>query len=100
YRYIIGLEVDETKPAYKHFYIQPHFNSNLDWVCIKRETAYGEIKIDWRVEHRQAVLNVDVPTNTSATLRIVEDDWSAIDMPEMKLGSGAYEFRFCKNIQK
>ncbi|MGR5914145.1 alpha-L-rhamnosidase C-terminal domain-containing protein [Bacillus pacificus] len=47
---IIGLEVDETKPAYKHFYIQPHFNSNLDWVCIKRETAYGEIKIDWRVE--------------------------------------------------
>ncbi|CUB09871.1 Bacterial alpha-L-rhamnosidase [Bacillus cereus] len=63
YRYIIGLEVDETKPAYKHFYIQPHFNSNLDWVCIKRETAYGEIKIDWRVEHGQAVLNVDVPSN-------------------------------------
>lgn len=100
YRYIVGLEVDETKPAYKHFYIQPHFNSNLDWVCIKRETAYGEIKIDWRVEHGQAVLNVDVPTNTSATLRIVEDDWKASDMPEMKLGSGAYEFRFCKNIQK
>ena len=42
----------------------------------------------------------DVPTNTSATLRIVEDDWRASDMPEMKLGSGAYEFRFCKNIQK
>lgn len=100
YRYIVGLEVDETKPAYKHFYVQPHFDSNLEWIRVKRETAYGEIKIDWRVEHGQAVLNVDVPTNTSATLRIVEDDWRSSDIPEMKLGSGAYEFRFCKNIQK
>ncbi|MGE6598093.1 family 78 glycoside hydrolase catalytic domain [Bacillus proteolyticus] len=100
YRYIVGLEVNETKPAYKHFYIQPHFDSNLEWINIKRETAYGEIKIDWRVEHEQAILNVSVPANTTATLRIQEAEWETRDRIEKELGSGDYEFTFCKKINE
>lgn len=98
YRYVVGLEVDVMKPAYKHFYMQPHFNSKLEWIKVRRETAYGEIKIEWRVEDEQAILNVSVPTNTTATLRIGENQWRPLHTLEEKLGSGDYEFRFCKNI--
>ncbi|MED0874650.1 family 78 glycoside hydrolase catalytic domain [Bacillus mobilis] len=99
YRYIIGLEVDETKPAYKHFYIQPHFDSNLEWIKVKRETAYGEIKIEWRVEKEQAFLQTSVPPNTRATLRIDETIWQAEHDIERDLESGDYKFTFCKNIK-
>ncbi|MGE6588355.1 family 78 glycoside hydrolase catalytic domain [Bacillus mycoides] len=100
YRYIVGLEVNETKAGYKHFYIQPYFDSNLEWINIKRETAYGEIKIDWRVEHEQAILNISVPANTTATLRIQEAEWETRDRVEKELGSGDYEFTFCKKINE
>lgn len=98
YRYIVGLEVDETKPAYKHFYIQPHFDSNIEWVKVKRETAYGEIKIEWRVENEQVFLQISVPANTSATLQIDETNWKSEHNIERDLGSGDYTFTFCKNI--
>lgn len=100
YRYIVGLEVNETKPAYKHFYIQPHFDSNLEWVKVKRETAYGEIMIQWCVEKEQAFLHVSVPPNTSATLRMDETSWKSEHNIERDLGSGDYKFTFCKNILK
>ncbi|HDR8061135.1 TPA: alfa-L-rhamnosidase, partial [Bacillus cereus] len=100
YRYIVGLEVDETKPAYKHFYVQPHFDSNLEWIRVKRETAYGEIKVEWRVENEQAFLQIFVPPNTSATLRIDETHWKAEHNIERDLGSGDYKFTFCKNIKE
>ncbi|HDR7242911.1 TPA: family 78 glycoside hydrolase catalytic domain [Bacillus mobilis] len=98
YRYIVGLEVDETKPAYKHFYIQPHFDSNIEWVKVKREIAYGEIKIEWRVENEQVFLQISVPANTSATLQIDETNWKSEHNIERDLGSGDYTFTFCKNI--
>ncbi|MFA2603693.1 family 78 glycoside hydrolase catalytic domain [Bacillus cereus] len=100
YRYIVGLEVDEAKPAYKHFYVQPHFDSNLEWIKVKRETAYGEIKIEWRLEMERASLHVYVPPNTSATLRIDEMNWKAEHNIERDLGSGDYKFTFCKNIKQ
>ncbi|PGW52426.1 alpha-L-rhamnosidase [Bacillus thuringiensis] len=96
YRYIIGLEVDETNPAYKHFYVQPHFDSNLEWIKVKRETAYGEIKIEWRVEKEQAFLHVSVPPNANATLRIDDTNWKAEHNLEKDFGSGDYKFTFCK----
>lgn len=96
YRYIIGLEMDETKPAYKHFYVQPHFDSNLEWIRVKRETAYGEIKIEWRVENEQAFLKISVPPNTSTTLRIDETNWKAEHNIEKDVGSGDYKFTFVK----
>ncbi|PGU02514.1 alfa-L-rhamnosidase [Bacillus cereus] len=96
YRYIIGLEVDETKPAYKHFYVRPHFDSNLEWIKVKRETTYGEIKIEWRVEKEQAFLHVSVPPNANATLRIDDTNWKAEHNLEKDFGSGDYKFTFCK----
>ncbi|MBG9713937.1 alpha-L-rhamnosidase [Bacillus cereus] len=96
YRYIIGLEVDETNPAYKHFYVQPHFDSNLEWIKVKRETAYGEIKIEGRVEKEQAFLHVSVPPNANATLRIDDTNWKAEHNLEKDFGSGDYKFTFCK----
>ncbi|WP_368907510.1 alpha-L-rhamnosidase C-terminal domain-containing protein, partial [Bacillus wiedmannii] len=65
---------------------------------VKRETAYGEIKIEWRVENEQAFLQISVPPNTSATLRIDEMNWQAEHNMERDLGSGDYKFTFCKNI--
>lgn len=97
YRYVAGLELDEEQPAYKHFYVQPRFGYGLDWVRLHRETAYGEILIEWRLDNDTAVLKVNVPVNTTATLRIDSRQWIAAEQYEATLGSGMHQLEY-RNI--
>ena len=94
YRYVVGLEIDEAQPAYKHFYLQPHFGYGLDWLRVKRETAYGEIAIEWKLEDGMVELTVSIPANTTATLRIDNQLWEPVEDYETTLGSGTYRLQY------
>lgn len=94
YRHVVGLELDEEQPAYKHFYIQPRFGHGLDWLRVKRETAYGEIAIAWKLEHDIAELTVSIPANTNATLRIDDQMWKPVESYGTTLGSGTYRLQY------
>lgn len=99
YRYVVGLEIDEEQPAYKHFYLQPHFGYGLDWLRVKRETAYGEIAIGWKLEDGMAELTVSIPANTTATLRIDNQLWEPVEDYEATLGSGTHRLQYRQVVE-
>ncbi len=70
-RVVAGLDVDPQAPGYKHILIQPQPGGRLGRVQAKLDSMYGEVEVEWQVTDRGVfLLNVTVPANTTATVRI------------------------------
>jgi alpha-L-rhamnosidase len=70
YRVMAGIDVDEASPGYKHVLIQPRPGGNITNVSVSHDTLYGRISSAWVRDGHRFELNVDVPPNTLATVRI------------------------------
>jgi len=112
YKNIGGLKVDENKPGYKHFYIEPKPGDKLTSSQIEYESGYGKIKSAWELKDQTLALKVTIPPNSSATVTLpnttlnsVRENGKAISSlklmvaPEqvrqdvkIQLGSGDYYF--------
>lgn len=109
YRVVAGIEIDETNPGYKHFFIQPRINEKLEYVDAVYDSVYGEIKIRWHVKEDVVTLDLTVPCNTTATIRLfqvkameeyegfcVNQDSDGKRIIEKIIGSGNYHFEYIK----
>ncbi|WP_372637231.1 family 78 glycoside hydrolase catalytic domain [Cohnella sp.] len=115
YRYVAGLDMDESEPAYKRAKIRPGCaNGELTFARASFESAYGRIASGWRAEGGDIFVDVDVPGNAgadillpSARLASVTESGSALEAAEgvrslsqtdegvrLSVGSGSYRFRF------
>ena len=114
YRIVAGIEVDEMNPGYKHIIIQPHPGGGLIHAKARVESMYGAIESGWKINDKTMTLNVDIPPNTRATLRIPSADINDIleqgmelriapgiletsqeaDTAVISIGSGRYSFKF------
>lgn len=104
YRVVGGLEIDEKAAGYKHFYVQPQIGGGLDWVKLSYDSIYGPIQIAWTCEENKVTLDVNVPTNTSATicLKQAKEMISTDGLAAEKVGeeyqlntkSGKYQIQF------
>lgn len=106
YRTLLGLNFDEEKPGYRHFYIRPMPGGSLTWVRGEYRSMYGPIGINWKLERGLMILTVRVPANAEATVyvpttdasRVVESGKpvvplrSEVEAAVFHLGSGTYEF--------
>ncbi len=70
YRVVAGLEIDETQPGYKHILVQPHLGGGLTHAAAEFESMYGRIVSSWRVENGVMTLEVVVPVNATADVRL------------------------------
>ena len=70
YNILAGINYDEQHPGFKHFFIQPHFVNGLDWVDAEYNSINGLIKSSWKRNGNEITLNVIVPVNTTATIKI------------------------------
>ena len=103
YRVIGGLEIDEQEPGYHHFFIQPQAGGGLSWVNLSYESIYGRIEIHWEREEDRITLDISVPVNTSATVRLTQakeiisadiPDLNRKDAKEAEVGSGKWRVQF------
>jgi alpha-L-rhamnosidase len=114
YRVVAGLDIDEHNPGYKHIIIQPHVGGGLTHVKARHDSLYGPIESGWRLAKRKMIVNVEIPPNTTATVRLPRakladvresgkrlDDSEAItdtaqdgDAAVMRVGSGRYSFEY------
>ncbi|KAA1261312.1 Arylsulfatase [Rubripirellula obstinata] len=76
-----GIRPDPEKPGYQHFFLQPVFPKNLDWVQVDFETHYGTIKSHWKRIEDKIQWTVTVPPNTSATIKVQDDSVSGRVLP-------------------
>jgi alpha-L-rhamnosidase len=61
-----GIQLDESAPGYKHFFVHPQPGGGLDHARTTLPTSYGTIVSDWRIEDGTFTLVVEVPVNTTA----------------------------------
>jgi len=70
YRVVAGIEIDEKQPGYKHILIQPRPGGGLTYAKASVETLYGHVESGWKFADGKMALHVEVPANTTATVRL------------------------------
>ena len=76
-RTVAGLDLDETVPAYKHLRIAPRPGGGLTSARAELLTPYGAALSGWTIAGGRMRVNVRVPPNARATVRL----------PSARLGS-------------
>jgi alpha-L-rhamnosidase len=87
YTYIAGIRIDEQNPGYKHFYLEPHPGGGFTHAAAEHQTMYGKIKSEWKIEGENFMYEVEIPSNTTATVIL-----PGKEKEPQKLGSGKYSF--------
>jgi alpha-L-rhamnosidase len=70
YRVIAGLDTDPAAPGYKHARVAPQPGGGLTSASGTLETGYGILKSSWHIDGGMMKLEVTVPPNTTATIRL------------------------------
>jgi alpha-L-rhamnosidase len=70
YRVVAGIELDEAAPGYKHILIEPHPGGGLTNASTSVESMYGLVASGWEIADRKITLKIEVPPNTTATVRV------------------------------
>lgn len=104
YRVMAGIEADETCTGFKHAVFYPRIGGGLDYVDGSYQSVYGKEGVCWKVQGDQVVLSVQIPVNTTASVRLDKaekvleaDGLSFIQKEgymEAEAGSGTYTIVF------
>jgi alpha-L-rhamnosidase len=70
YQVVAGLELDPDQPAYKHSLIQPQPGGGLSYARASIETPYGPLSSSWQQTEAGLQVDITVPANTTATVRL------------------------------
>src|SRR5262249_52799390 len=114
YRVMAGIEVDPAAPGYKHILIQPRPGGGFTSVSASHLTPYGKVSSSWQLSGGTFSLAVDIPPNTTGTVRLPHAQLSDLresgqpvssangitgarqdgDSAVLEIGSGSYRFGY------
>ncbi|RUT68331.1 hydrolase [Flavobacterium cupreum] len=100
YRSLAGIVPDDANPGFKHFFIQPETLGDMTFVKATYQSIYGKIASAWEKKDGKLILKVEIPANTSATIKLPTDKNPEVKVngkstENLKLGSGKYTIE-CK----
>ncbi len=78
WRHVAGLNPDTARPGWKHFLIAPRPGGGVTWARGHYDSIRGRIASHWTIENGHFRLQVTVPPNTTATIRVPTSDASKI----------------------
>jgi len=70
YRSLGGIVPDIENPGFKHFFLQPEVVGNMEFVSANYESIYGKIVSNWRREGDTFYWILEIPANTTATIKL------------------------------
>lgn len=68
YQAIGGIRPDVDAPGYKHFYIDPQIPAGLSWANTQKDTPYGTITVNWKLDKNVLTMSLTIPVGTTASL--------------------------------
>ncbi len=80
-----GIQPDEEKPGYRHFFLRPMPDKRLGSVQASLKTKFGTITSGWYRTNGKTVYAFDVPANTTATVMI--------EGQTIEVSSGHHEYK-------
>lgn len=103
YQSLAGIMADPEKPGFKHFFIQPEMVGDMTFAEADYNSVYGKIVSSWEKKDGKFILKVEIPVNTSATIKLPVAQNSEIRIhkkvvrtgfdgkkPTLEFGSGKY----------
>ena len=85
YECVAGIGAADA--GFKHIIMRPDFSvDEIDHIDASYNSIYGKIVSRWRKEHGQLFWHVEIPANTTATLRLPDGETKT-------LGSGVYDLK-------
>ncbi|WP_375582870.1 family 78 glycoside hydrolase catalytic domain [Cyclobacterium xiamenense] len=73
YKGLAGIRPLQQYPGFKKVLIQPDFNNALEWVEAGHQSPYGWIRSHWKKDGEGITLELDIPANTSAEIRLPKE---------------------------
>jgi len=73
-----GIQPDDNQPGFKHFFIKPALVGNLNWAHASYNSIHGKIVSHWNLANDRFTLNIQVPTNTTATVYVPTSSPAAV----------------------
>ena len=100
YQAIGGIVPDENSPAYRHLFINPQLAKGITWANTKKETPYGTVSVNWKLEKETFIMEIMIPVGAEATVSLPQGaktcrlNGKSLTNNEtfMKIGSGKYMF--------
>ncbi|MCB1130882.1 MAG: family 78 glycoside hydrolase catalytic domain, partial [Verrucomicrobiae bacterium] len=86
YRGLAGIKPDPSGPGFKRFIIEPAVVGDIQWVKAHHDGPYGRISVHWTCNEGTFVLDVTVPPNSFAFIKM------PFDGKTHQVGSGVYRF--------
>lgn len=65
---LAGIQTDPAAPGYRHIILAPTIPSALTEVNVSHRTPYGQVRSHWKKESTEFVWNLEIPTNSTATV--------------------------------
>lgn len=72
YRAAAGIDTSAEEPGFKRAVISPHIGGGLDYVKSSYESMYGQIRSDWKTDGHTVTLDIRIPCNTTAEIRLAD----------------------------
>jgi alpha-L-rhamnosidase len=103
YQSIGGIQPLEEYPGYERFLLAPRPPNSVTWAKVSKETYFGTIKVEWKKEQNQIVMQVTIPTGSRAKLVlpngvktcVIDDETSKPDKEgTIWIPSGKYNIRY------
>jgi len=71
---VAGIDMDPAQPGFKRIVIRPQVQGPLTWVKAHHDCPYGRIESNWSREGDALTLDVTIPPNTTALVRVPAAD--------------------------
>jgi alpha-L-rhamnosidase len=75
---LAGIQPDPAAPAFKHFFVRPGAVRSTEWVKVEHSSIRGKICVAWRNVKKKFFLDVTIPPNSTATVRLPAPETSTV----------------------
>lgn len=102
FQWIAGISQTPDSRGFSHILIQPQPVGDLTWAKASYESPHGRIECAWRKEAAGLHLDLTIPANTTATIRVpgygqATEGGRAVGLGgEFELRSGKYSLQFAR----
>lgn len=88
YRRVAGIDIDPANPGYKHIIIHPTPGGSLTEATAYHESPHGRITSGWKKENGKLEVEVIIPANTTATIRLPDAQLATVQLDSRPLREG------------
>ena len=99
-----GILPDEKAAGFKNVILRPQLPQGVEWVKSSKQTPYGLVRSEWRVEGEKCIFEVEIPANATATFYApvaatecqINGVSTQLSEGTTELGSGVYQIVIAK----